>query len=175
MEAEARSLFSFARNAGLSFSESLGTLIRKDLPVREGSEHKAFLVTAGKNRRVVKVTHAGKYGRNENTPYQYLLRWKLLNELAPSADARIEDCIQNPKKEISIITSMNYFLGPHPTPVEADEFVRSLGFELLRDGSSTLDYFNSEAKLILRDSHPGNWVKTENTLIPIDIIFERVD
>lgn len=124
--------------------------------------------------RVVKITVPGKYGRWEHTPFQYLDRWRLLNEMVPVVDVHFEDCIQTNENKFSIVTSMQYFKGPHPSSQEADDFVRSLGFELLTDGSATLDYISEAAGLILRDCHPQNWIKAEGALIPIDIIPEPV-
>ena len=95
-----------------------------------------------------------------------------MNKLAPSIDARLEDCVRNKHGELSIMTSMFYFTGRHPEPTEADKFVKSLGFELLSDGSSTLDYINAKENLIIRDCHAGNWIKAGKVLIPIDIIPE---
>lgn len=94
--------------------------------------------------------------------------------MTPEIDVSFEGCIRTPQDTISIVTSMQFFSGPHPTSEEADEFVRSLGFELHYDHSSTLDYINAERSLILRDCHPGNWISTKKTLVPIDIIPERV-
>ena len=142
--------------------------------MKAGNEHKAFYVSVGGQRRVLKITHPGKFGRKENTPFQYLLRWQLLNDYVPTTEARIEDCIRDEQGRLSIITTMSFYQGPHPEPLETDAFIKSLGFEMLRDGSSTLDYIHGRAGLIIRDCHPRNWIRTANTLVPIDIIPEAV-
>lgn len=129
MEAEAESLYQFARAVPLNLSASLGEIIERTLPMRAGNEHRVYRARVAGEHRVIKVTHAGKYGRNEHTPYLYLLRWKLLNAFAPSIDARLEDCIRNERKELSMVVSMSYFLGGHPSPRDADEFVRSLSLK----------------------------------------------
>ncbi len=173
MDAEAESLYAFMQCVHTRFATEVHEVIRRDLPIREGNEHRVYLGQIRSERRVVKITHPGKFGRREHTPFQYLLRWKLLNQFAPSLDARLEDCVINEKGELSIITSMAYFAGQHPDPVTSDRFVKSLGFELLRDASSTLDYVHPGTGLILRDCHAGNWIVAGEALVPIDIIPEE--
>ena len=60
--------------------------------------------------------------------------------------------------DLSIITSMLYFAGKHPDALVADQFVKSLGFQPLRDPSSTLDDVDWNRGLIIRDCHAGNWI-----------------
>jgi len=93
--------------------------------------------------------------------------------MVPVVDIRLEDCIRTQSGQISLVTSMQYFAGPHPSSGEADQFIQSLGFEFFKDASDTLDYINHPSKLIIRDCHPLNWIKAERGLIPIDIIPER--
>ncbi len=76
--------------------------------------------------------------------------------------------------DLSIITSMLYFAGKHPDALVADQFVKSLGFQPLRDPSSTLDYVDWNRGLIIRDCHAGNWIVAGDALIPIDIIPEQI-
>jgi len=154
MEEEAGSLFDYARSIGLVFPER-------------------FFDIADQKGRVVKVTFPDKFGRWEHTPFLYLERCQLLNEIVPVLDIRLEGCIQTERKELSLVTSMQFFAGKHPSSQEADRFVRSLDFEPLKDASDTLDYINHQSRLILRDCHPLNWIKAKRGLIPIDIIPER--
>lgn len=67
---------------------------------------------------------------------------------------------------------MAYYRGPHPEAAETDAFIKSLGFEPLRDGSATLDYIHAAAGLVIRDCHPKNWIKSGGAILPIDIIPE---
>lgn len=173
MEAEAESLFLFARHKKLALAEKLPEITAPETPCAAGSEHKVFKTGAGKNSRVIKVTHSSKFGRKEHTPQLYLRRWALLNEMAPAVKAKFEDCVRNADGGLAIIVSMALFKGPHPTPEETDSFIKNrLGFRPFSDGSTTLDYISPDGRLILRDCHPRNWIKTKGTLIPIDIIPE---
>ncbi len=61
MEAEAESLFQFARAIGLDLSESLDEIIHRTLPIRTGNEHRVYRATVAGRRRFIKITHAGKY------------------------------------------------------------------------------------------------------------------
>jgi len=131
-----------------------------------------FFDIRSREGRVVKVTFAGKFGRWEHTPFLYLERCRLLTAMVPVVDIHFEDCIQTNDGKFSIVTSMQYFKGPHPSSQEADNFIKRLGFTLLRDGSTTLDYVHPATGLIIRDCHPQNWIQTEGALIPIDIIPE---
>lgn len=173
-EEEARCLYAFARSRQLGFPERTLEIAERSPSTKGGAEHRVYFDIRSREGRVVKITVPGKYGRWEHTPFQYLDRWRLLNEMVPVVDVHFEDCIQTNENKFSIVTSMQYFKGPHPSSQEADDFVRSLGFELLTDGSATLDYISEAAGLILRDCHPQNWIKAEGALIPIDIIPEPV-
>jgi hypothetical protein len=174
MEEEAESLFQFAQCIGLCLPEEVRKKIETSLPKKSGAEHKVFFNAHSKEGRVIKITFPGKYGRWEHTPFLYLERWELLEAMAPVISMKFEGCIKTPTKEISIITSMQFFKGPHPSGEEADAFVKSLGFKPLSYGTTTLDYIDQKRGLILRDCHPGNWIKSSQTLVPIDIIPEKI-
>jgi hypothetical protein len=100
----------------------------------------------------------------------YLERWRLLEELAPETQPRIQAILATKDGKISIVTSMQYFKGPHPEEEETKNFIESLGFEPWQDNTLTLDYIHKKAGIIIRDCHSKNWIKSHNTLIPIDII-----
>lgn len=68
MEEEAKSLFLFARDIGLDFSETLPLRVDRATPFKEGNEHRVFMATVGNIARVVKVTHPGKYGETSIRP-----------------------------------------------------------------------------------------------------------
>jgi hypothetical protein len=175
MREEAESLFCFARSIGLGLAESLPEIIDRALPLKAGNEHKVLKIGKEGTARVIKITHPGKYGRIEHTPYLYLERWALLNRLTPSIRARFEDCFKTESGEVSIVTSMTFFTGKHPGARETDNFIKTgLGFDPLHDGSATLDYISADGQLILRDCHPKNWIRTKRTLVPIDIIPQVV-
>ena len=148
-------------------------LVGESTPLGAGSEHKVFKIGTGDSARVIKITHSKKFGRKEHTPQLYLRRWALLNEMAPVVQAKLEDCVKHPTRETAIVMSMAFFKGPHPTPEETDRFIKTgLGYKPFSDSSSPLNYISQDGRLILRDCHPKNWIKIQNTLIPIDIIPE---
>ena len=173
MNGEAQSLLLFTREMGLGLPEEVQKRIGRNPSRKSGAEHKVFFDAHIDRERVIKVTFPGKYGRWEHTPFLYMERWQLLEEMVPEIKVRMEGCIETVNGELSIITSMQFFEGQSPTGEEADAFVKSLGFEMLHDGTTTLDYIKRSEKLILRDCHPGNWIKTKGALVPIDIIPER--
>ncbi len=142
-------------------------------PTKEGFEHFVFFPLAEASARVIKITFPGKYGRIEHTPFLYLERLALCNELFPGLDVRFHDCVRAASGDYSIVSSMQFFLGPPPTLEEIDGFLRSLGFSSYSDGSATIDYRSSAMEIVLRDCHPKNWVKTDQgILMPIDICPE---
>lgn len=173
MSEEGQSLFEFAKSIGLGFPEKTLKIAQNSPRKKGGAEHQVFFDIGSQAGRVIKVTFPDKFGRWEHTPFLYLERCQLLNEMIPAVDIRLEDCICTSERQISIVTSMQYFSGGHPTSSEADGFIKSLGFEPLKDRSDTLDYINYQSKLIIRDCHPLNWIKAKQGLVPIDIIPER--
>lgn len=171
---EEKSLFEFCRHKKIGLSERLPDLL-KGLAPREGFEHRVFFHLKDAPPRVTKITFPGKYGRIEHTPFLYLERLALNQQLFPALDIRFEDCVIANANEYSIISSMQYFSGPPPTQKEIDEFLTSHGFSKLSTPSLTVDYTSDEIGIHLRDCHPRNWVKSkESLLIPIDIIPERI-
>jgi hypothetical protein len=166
---EEKSLFEFCRERGIRYAESMPALL-KGPATKAGAEHRVFYPLENGPCRVIKITHPGKYGRIEHTPFLYLERLALCNDLFPGLDIRFEDCIKTANDEFSLITSMQYLSGAPPTPAEIEEFLRSIEFLPYSDGSGTIDYRRLDLEIILRDCHPGNWVKTDHgVLIPIDI------
>jgi hypothetical protein len=166
---EEESLFAFCRTQGISFARRMPVLLSGP-PAKAGAEHSVYLPLEKESQRVTKITHPGKYGRMEHTPFLYLERSALCNDLFPGLDIRFEDCIKTANGEYSILTTMQYLSGSPPTLAEIDQFLRSIGFSPHSDGSSTIDYRRQDLEIILRDCHPGNWVKTgRGVLLPIDV------
>ena len=174
MEEEAKSLFAFARSLGRGLPEAVKERTQNNPFHLSGSEHRVFFNVRSADARVLKITFPDKFGRKEHTPFQYLERWGLMSQLVPATRGKFEDCIMSQAGTVSIVMSMPFFAGPHPSPEEAHSFITDLGFELWRDGSTTLDYIDRATGLILRDCHPTNWIKADGGLVPIDIIPELV-
>jgi len=174
MGEEAKSLFAFARSLGRGLPEAVKERTRNNPFPLSGSEHRVFFNVRSADARVLKIAFPDKFGRKEHTPFQYLERWVLMSQLVPATRGKFEDCIMSQAGTVSIVMSMQFFEGPHPSSQEAHSFITDLGFELLSDGSSTLDYIDRTRGLILRDCHPKNWIKADGALVPIDIIPELV-
>jgi hypothetical protein len=171
---EEQSLFEFCRAARMGLSEKLADLLGGP-PTREGQEHRVFLHLKDDPPRVTKITLPGKYGRFEHTPFLYLERLALSNELFPLLEVKFSDCVKVNAGQYSIISSMRAFIGPHPSQDEINDFLVGHGFRKFSDGSITIDYTNPEVGLHLRDCHPKNWVRSpEGLLIPVDIVPERI-
>jgi len=171
---EEKSLYEFCRFKGIGSSENLSALLSGPV-TREGFEHRVFYHLEDDPPRVTKITFPGKYGRIEHTPFLYLERLALSNELFPVLDVRLEDCVRANGDKYSVISSMRAFTGPPPTQQEIDDFLTSHGFAMISEPSLTIDYTNKELGINLRDCHPRNWVKAEaGLLIPIDIVPELV-
>lgn len=70
---------------------------------------------------------------------------------------------------------MQYIEGGHPTAAQIGKYMRLRGWAEHTDRSETQDYIHAELRQIIRDAHPGNWVKQTGTaeLIPVDISIEQ--
>ena len=171
---EEKSLFEFCRYNGLALSEKMRELVQGP-PTRQGFEHRVFYHLENDPPMVTKITFPGKYGRIEHTPFLYLERLALSNELFPVLNIHFDDCIEANGKEYSIVTSMQAFSGPPPTQEEVEIFLTQRGFTKFSGASLTIDYTSLDLGMHLRDCHPCNWVKTKRgSLIPIDIIPELI-
>ena len=78
----------------------------------KGSEH--YVVIS----RVLKATIPGKFGRYEYTPTIYLNSLRLLNEFVPALDIRIHGIRVAADSRPSIVSSMQYIKGKHPSETD---------------------------------------------------------
>lgn len=150
-----------------------------DPDVTKGSEHFVTRYYAGISPRIVKATIPGKYGRYEYSPSQYLNSWRLFQQFVPALEISIHGILVQPirgKNPLpSIVTSMQYIEGGHPRPRQIDRYMKLRGWTEHRDQSQTQDYIHRASRQIIRDAHPGNWIKQRGTaeLIPVDISIEQ--
>ena len=74
----------------------------------------------------------------------------------------------------SIVTSMQYIEGGHPSARQIGVYMKARGWSEHTDWSETQDYIHRESRQIIRDAHPGNWIKKRGTaeLMPVDISIE---
>ena len=70
---------------------------------------------------------------------------------------------------------MQYIEGGHPKASQIGNYMESRGWLEHADESETQDYVHKESRQIIRDAHPGNWIKQKGTaeLIPVDISIEQ--
>lgn len=154
--------------------------ISTDADVTRGSEHFVTRYLDGDSPRVVKATIPGKYGRHEYSPSLYLNSWRLFQQFLPALDIRVHGVLVQPVRGQdaplpSIVTSMQYIEGGHPLPQQIGKYMKARGWLEHTDESETQDYIQEESRQIIRDAHPGNWIKQRGTaeLIPVDISIEQ--
>jgi hypothetical protein len=148
--------------------------------VTKGSEHYVTRYFDGTSPRVVKASIPGKYGRHEYSPSLYLNSWRLFQMFLPALDIRVHGILVQPvagqmKPLPSIVTSMQYIQGGHPTARQVGAYMKSRGWSEHTDLSETQDYKNTASRQIIRDAHPGNWIKQRGTaeMMPVDISIEQ--
>lgn len=148
--------------------------------VTKGSEHYVTRYFDGSSPRVVKATIPGKYGRHEYSPSLYLNSWRLFQQFLPALNIRMHGILVQPMRARetplpSIVTSMQYIEGGHPSPRQIGAYMKARGWSEYTDQSETQDYVHEESRQIIRDAHPGNWIKQRGTaeLMPVDISIEQ--
>jgi hypothetical protein len=154
--------------------------VTADPDFTKGSEHYVTRYLEGASPRVVKATIPGKYGRHEYSPSVYLNSWRLFQRFVPALDIRVHGVLVQPiagqgNPRPSIVTSMQYVEGGHPRAAQIGKYMESRGWLEHSDESETQDYVHKESRQIIRDAHPGNWIKQKGTaeLIPVDISIEQ--
>jgi hypothetical protein len=162
-----------------SAEEFYRTCTATNSDVTKGSEHFVTRYFDGSSPRVVKATIPGKYGRYEYSPSFYLNSWRLFQQFVSALKIRIHGVLVQPvsAKETlpSIVSSMQYIEGGHPRPRQIATYMKSRGWDEHTDESQTQDYIQVQSRQIIRDAHPGNWIKQRGTaeLIPVDISIEQ--
>lgn len=98
----------------------------------------------------------------------------------PALDIRVHGILVQPvpgrsEPLPSIVTSMQYIEGGHPRAAQIGKYMEVRGWAEHTDESETQDYVHHESRQIIRDAHPGNWIKQKGTaeLIPVDISIEQ--
>jgi len=178
IDAETALLLKFAPDWSAEKFYSACTAANPD--VTKGSEHYVTRYQDGLFPRVAKATIPGKYGRHEYSPSLYLNSWRLFQRFLPALEIRIHGILVQPVAGRntplpSIVTSMQYIEGGHPRPRQIAEYMKSRGWSEHTDQSETQDYIQKQSRQIIRDAHPGNWIKQRGTaeLMPVDISIEQ--
>lgn len=162
-----------------SAEEFYSIRVAADPDFAKGSEHYVTRYLESGSPRIMKATIPGKYGRHEYSPSVYLNSWRLFQRFVPALAVRVHGVLAQPRPHQtplpSIVTSMQYIEGGHPKAAQIGKYMRSRGWAEHTDRSETQDYINAELRQIIRDAHPGNWVKQTGTaeLIPVDISIEQ--
>lgn len=138
-------------------------MIPGGLPDFAGSEHEVW--SDGDN--VLKATLPGAYGRRWGSrrfasPSEYLDRIHIAETAFAFPWNVLGLCLEAGK--VRIVTEQPFIAGVAPTHEEIDEFMRSIGFDLVphRFGAHWLRKSDS---LLAFDAEPGNFVKTPSGLL----------
>lgn len=103
----------------------------------------------------------------------------LVPAIRPALDIRVHGILVQPRPKQpplpSIVTSMQYIEGGHPTAAQIGKYMLARGWVEHTDASETQDYSHLDLREVIRDAHPGNWIKQRGTteLIPVDISIEQ--
>jgi hypothetical protein len=62
-------------------------------------------------------------------------------------------------------------LTPHPSEEEIKEFMELLGFAEVK--GSYFGWFKQQGKIQVIDARPDNFIKTENGVIPVDLVISE--
>lgn len=144
-------------------------------------EHDYFLV----GDRVWKVTRHGVFGLCpgielalvssaedprrfhlwEATPFEYLERMALLNQLVPELNS-LEGVMVQADGDIAIVTSQPRFDINPVDQLEIDHWFHSFGFERVTEAA----YYRESDNLGIFDAHLKNVVRAGEVLVPFDVI-----
>jgi hypothetical protein len=148
----------------LSEREAAGTLVYSD----EGAEHIVYYDEA--RTRAVKVTRPGL-----GDVLEYLESLSLANDLFGD-DVFILGVVGSESSPRIIISQKWIFedaTAPDITRDEIDAFFEKLHFirSLLDD---RIVYYSTDTNLLATDAHPGNFMRSEGRLVPIDINVQEL-
>ena len=114
------------------------------------------------------------------SPSLYLNSWRLFQQFLPALAIHAHGILVQPVAGRStplpsIVTSMQYIEGGHPSAKQIGLYMKNRGWLEHTDQSETQDYIHKGSKQIIRDAHPGNWIKQRRTaeLMPVDISIEQ--
>ncbi|MES2983502.1 MAG: hypothetical protein V4727_14410 [Verrucomicrobiota bacterium] len=149
-----------------------------------GSEHRIW----GEDNEMWKVTHGDRLGWtvlpgdngmpyvSEATPLEYLERWQNSNEvLGDFAKLRgVAESIEG----IHVVVSHPFINGDYPSPQEVEHEMAKRGFLKIPNFSigseQETSYYNDDIGFGVFDASSDNFIMSENTPIPIDVIPIRV-
>lgn len=132
------------------------------------TRHGVFGFTPGIN---IEVVSDGDDSRRFNlwdaTPYRYLERLLLQNELTPGLN-RLEGVVSYGNEVAIMISQTRFPLNP-VSQSEIDQWFASRGFEWIANAA----YYRKEDNLAVFDAHDKNVIRVGEDLVPFDIIPVR--
>ena len=161
-----------AEIAGIVDEGVVSVGLPEELPDFVGSEHEVW----SDGQRVLKATLPGAYGRRWgqrrfSIPSEYLERIRLSRHVF-AVNWQVLGLNQEAGKS-RIVSEQPYFQGCPPNHHEIDEFMSSFGFAVHRHRFGDF-WVRKEDEILVFDAEPGNFVRTEEGLIPVDLIIQRV-
>jgi len=132
------------------------------------TRHGVFGFTPGINIEVVSDEEdPRRFNLWDATPYRYLERLLLQNELTPGLN-RLEGIVGYGNELAIMISQPRFPLNPVSQP-EIDQWFASLGFEWIANAA----YYRAEDNLAVFDAHDKNVIRVGEDLVPFDIIPVR--
>jgi hypothetical protein len=184
---QAACLCEWARERGILLDGSYTDGLKRFEP--DTVEHIVYLRQS--DRRVVKCTKPGKFGRGHGpkgrygihpdaTPLFYLQRLELMNREFPT-DLRLEGIALGGNEGALrpyIITSQRLIepadkANPNPTEQEIECFMRKLGFKLLPDSVYNWIRESDGVRIIVTDTKQFNFITTNEGIRPIDLVISK--
>lgn len=145
----------------------------------EGAEHRVHYDPS--KALAIKITHPGGFGYSaygegvRATPLEYLERLHYANLLFGDEIRIVGVC--GPTTVIQVITSQPWIpanaLEPTATDDEIDVYFENLQFLRAEINPGVPIYFNRDTELIVADAHPGNVLRYQGRLIPIDVVIGK--
>jgi len=128
-----------------------------------------------RNGRAYKQTHPETFGAKYDpvdpgnlkwgTPLEYLTRWRLFNELFPSAGVKFEGVVMHPNGALSLKISQPKLEGARPTTQQVADTLTQAGWSNI--GPNTWQ----KNGVTMTDAKTSNFKVIEGLVVPIDTIL----
>jgi Serine/Threonine/Tyrosine Kinase found in polyvalent proteins len=152
--------------------------LRSFEPFPSGTEHEVFYDEA--NALAIKATHPGASGWTQADGGRQATVVEYLNRLAWHRhlfgfSIRIVGVI-TPEPQLRIVTSSPWVSEKVPSDrvIEQDEisaYMQSLGFSQVRETGAM--YFHDMLNVFIGDAHPGNFIKSDGVIFPVDLMIHQ--
>ncbi len=159
--------------AGMKLYEKYGLEAARKLCNVGGNEHDVH--QDAENNTYYKLTKDGHFGYNKDVP-EYLERHKIANVLWPSLGYKFVGVTNDFEGRPQLVMAMNRISGSHPEQHEIEDWFHSHGFvpaEQQHGPEAHLgkiyNWVDSKTGTRIMDAHPGNFLKNDAGLVPIDV------